>query len=149
MANYAIIRGKSIRLNINYLLLDIKTPNKFHILAHWQVEIPWVNTGHEKNEGMNNSHLASIMNSEKICFDYMDFLSASYKKHWRFVDTIYGVMPIFSMVLKSRVTTSQTRNEHLKELALQQVVSTQVRDEANIVRLIELAVQQGLVVFDI
>ncbi|USS96361.1 hypothetical protein M5J15_05050 [Serratia symbiotica] len=57
-------------------------------------------------------------------------------------------MPILDMVLKSRVTTSQTRNEHLKELALQ-VVSTQVRDETNIVRLIELAPQQGLVVFDI
>ncbi|BBI91802.1 hypothetical protein SSYM_0656 [Serratia symbiotica str. Tucson] len=97
---------------------------------------------------MNNSHLASIAHSEKICFDYMDFLSASCKKHWRFVDAIYGVMPIFGPVLKSRVTTSQTRNEQLKELALQ-VVSTQVRDETNIVRLIELAAQLGLVVFDI
>jgi len=52
------------------------------------------------------------------------------------------------MVLKSRVTTSQTRKEQLKELALQ-VVSTQVSDETNIVRLIDLAQQQGLTVFDI
>ena len=87
---------------------------------------------------MNNNHLASIARSEKICFDYMDFLSASCRKHWRFVDAIYGVMPIFGMVLKSRVTTSQTRKEQLKELALQ-VVSTQVSDETNIVRLIDLA----------
>jgi ABC-type transport system involved in Fe-S cluster assembly fused permease/ATPase subunit len=78
----------------------------------------------------------------------MDFLSASCRKHWRFVDAIYGVMPIFGMVLKSRVTTSQTRKEQLKELALQ-VVSTQVSDETNIVRLIDLAQQQGLTVFDI
>lgn len=78
----------------------------------------------------------------------MDFLSASCRKHWRFVDAIYGVMPIFGMVLKSRVTTSQTRKEQLKELALQ-VVSTQVSDETNIVRLIDLAQQQGLAVFDI
>ncbi|AOE99484.1 hypothetical protein SME46J_17690 [Serratia marcescens] len=97
---------------------------------------------------MNSNHLASIARSEKICFDYMDFLSASCRKHWRFVDAIYGVMPIFGMVLKSRVTTSQTRKEQLKELALQ-VVSTQVSDETNIVRLIDLAQQQGLAVFDI
>ena len=90
---------------------------------------------------MNSNHLASIARSEKICFDYMDFLSASCRKHWRFVDAIYGVMPIFGMVLKSRVTTSQTRKEQLKELALQ-VVSTQVSDETNIVRLIDLAQQQ-------
>ncbi|VDZ63043.1 Uncharacterised protein [Serratia odorifera] len=52
------------------------------------------------------------------------------------------------MVLKSRVATTQTRKEHLKELALQ-VVSTQVSDETNIIRLIDLAQQQGLAVFDI
>lgn len=97
---------------------------------------------------MNSNHLASIARSEKICFDYMDFLSASCRKHWRFVDAIYGVMPIFGMVLKSRASASQTRKEQLKELALQ-VVSTQVSDETNIVRLIDLAQQQGLTVFDI
>ncbi|HEI8864946.1 hypothetical protein [Serratia sp. AKBS12] len=97
---------------------------------------------------MSNSHLASVAHSEKICFDYMDFLSSSCKKHWRFIDAIYGVMPIFGMVLKSRVVTTQTRKEHLKELALQ-VVSTQVSDETNIIRLIDLAQQQGLAVFDI
>ncbi|RMN16872.1 hypothetical protein ALQ63_01112 [Serratia plymuthica] len=97
---------------------------------------------------MNSGHLASVARSEKICFDYMDFLSASCKKHWRFVDAIYGVMPFFGMVLKSQACASQTRKEQLKELALQ-VVSTQVSDETNIVRLIDLAQQQGLAVFDI
>ncbi|MGO4741947.1 hypothetical protein [Serratia quinivorans] len=97
---------------------------------------------------MNSSHLAPVARSEKICFDYMDFLSASCKKHWRFVDAIYGVMPFFGMVLKSQVSASQTRKEQLKALALQ-VVSTQVSDETNIVRLIDLAQQQGLAVFDI
>jgi len=97
---------------------------------------------------MNSSHLASVARSEKICFDYMDFLSASCKKHWRFVDAIYGVMPFFGMVLKSQASASQTRKEQLKALALQ-VVSTQVSDETNIVRLIDLAQQQGLAVFDI
>lgn len=97
---------------------------------------------------MNSSHLAPVARSEKICFDYMDFLSASCKKHWRFVDAIYGVMPFFGMVLKSQASASQTRKEQLEALALQ-VVSTQVSDETNIVRLIDLAQQQGLAVFDI
>ena len=97
---------------------------------------------------MNSSHLAPVARSEKICFDYMDFLSASCKKHWRFVDAIYGVMPFFGMVLKSQASASQTRKEQLKALALQ-VLSTQVSDETNIVRLIDLAQQQGLAVFDI
>ncbi|MFK3922939.1 hypothetical protein [Serratia liquefaciens] len=97
---------------------------------------------------MNSSHLAPVARSEKICFDYMDFLSASCKKHWRFVDAIYGVMPFFGLVLKSQASASQTRKEQLKALALQ-VVSTQVSDETNIVRLIDLAQQQGLAVFDI
>lgn len=97
---------------------------------------------------MNSSHLVSIARSSTICFDYMEFLSASCKKHWRFIDAIYGVMPIFGMVLKSRVTASQTPKEQLKELALQ-VVSTQVSDETNIIRLINLAQQQRLAGFDI
>lgn len=92
---------------------------------------------------MNDDRLAPIARSERASFDYMEFLSASCKKHWRFVDAIYGVMPIFGMVLKSRQPHARTRKEQLRELALQ-VVSTQVSDETNIVRLITLAGQQGL-----
>ncbi len=98
--------------------------------------------------GMHNDHLTFVARSERVCFDYTDFLSASCKKQWRFIDAIYGVMPIFGMVLKSRVADSRSRQDQLKELALQ-VVSTQVSDEVNIVRLIDLARQQQLVVFDI
>lgn len=93
---------------------------------------------------MRNHHTRS----ERVCFDYMDFLSTSCKKQWRFIDAIYGVMPIFGMVLKSGAAGSQTRNEQLKALALQ-VVSTQLSDEINIIRLIDLAQQQQLAVFDI
>lgn len=93
---------------------------------------------------MRNHHARS----ERVCFDYMDFLSTSCKKQWRFIDAIYGVMPIFGMVLKSGAAGSQTRNEQLKALALQ-VVSTQLSDEVNIIRLIDLAQQQQLAVFDI
>lgn len=97
---------------------------------------------------MNNNHLAFVARSERVCFDYTDFLSASCKKQWRFFDAIYGVMPIFGMVLKTRVADSRSRQDQLKELALQ-VVSTQVSDEVNIVRLIDLGRQQQLAVFDI
>jgi len=97
---------------------------------------------------MKITHLASNVHSEIPCFDYMDFLSASCKKQWRFVDAIYGVLPIFGMVLKSRIAESQSEPERLKDLALQ-VLSTQVSDETNIVRLIDLAHQQGLTAFDI
>ncbi|PLR35467.1 hypothetical protein CYR55_13740 [Chimaeribacter californicus] len=97
---------------------------------------------------MTTDRLASDARSERVCFNYMEYLSASCKKQWRFVDAIYGVMPIFGLVLKSRTAHAQSRQEQLKELALQ-VVSTQVSDEVNIARLILLARQQGLLSVDI
>lgn len=97
---------------------------------------------------MDSNHLAPTAHSERLCLDYMDFLSASCKKQWRFIDAIYGVMPIFGMVLKSHAPEAQTRKEQFKALALQ-VVSTQASDETNIIRLIDLAMQQQLAVFDI
>lgn len=98
--------------------------------------------------GMTTDRLASGAGSERVCFNYMEYLSASCKKQWRFVDAIYGVLPIFGLVLKSRTAPAQSRQEQLKELALQ-VVSTQVSDEVNVARLILLARQQGLQAVDI
>ncbi|QCR36057.1 hypothetical protein [Nissabacter sp. SGAir0207] len=97
---------------------------------------------------MTTDRLAPDARSERVCFNYMEYLSASCKKQWRFVDAIYGVMPIFGLVLKSKTPNAQSRQEQLKELALQ-VVSTQVSDEVNIARLILLAKQQGLTLIDI
>jgi len=51
-------------------------------------------------------------------------------------------------VLKSRSQKDKSKQESLRALALQ-VVSTQVSDETNIVRLIELAEQQGMYNIDI
>src|SRR5476649_2979340 len=97
---------------------------------------------------MSESRLIPDVRSEKASFDYMEYLSASCKKHWSFLDAIYGVMPFFGMVLKSRASQEKSKQERLRSLALQ-VVSTQVSDETNIVRLIELAEQQGLYSVDI
>ncbi|QTF08476.1 hypothetical protein HC231_11600 [Brenneria izadpanahii] len=86
---------------------------------------------------------------ERICIDYTDYLSALCKKRWRFIDAIYGVWPIFGMVTKIPLSWQKASGkERLKLLALQ-VLSTQVSDETNIVRLIELARRQGLQAFDI
>lgn len=97
---------------------------------------------------MSENRLVPDARSEKASFDYMEYLSASCKKHWSFLDAIYGVMPFFGMVLKSRASQEKSKQERLRALALQ-VVSTQVSDETNIVRLIELAEQQGLYTIDI
>jgi len=97
---------------------------------------------------MNENRLVPDARSQKTSFDYMEYLSASCKKKWSFVDAIYGVMPFFGMVLKSRTQKDKSKQESLRALALQ-VVSTQVSDETNIVRLIELAEQQGIYNIDI
>ena len=97
---------------------------------------------------MNENRLVPDARSQKASFDYMEYLSASCKKIWSFVDAIYGVMPFFGMVLKSRSQKDKSKQESLRALALQ-VVSTQVSDETNIVRLIELAEQQGMYNIDI
>lgn len=87
--------------------------------------------------------------NERICIDYTDYLAALCKKHWRFIDAIYGVWPFFGMVTKTPLSRQKVSfKDRLKMLAMQ-VLSTQVSDEINIARLIELARQQGLQTFDI
>ncbi|CFQ27706.1 hypothetical protein [Yersinia bercovieri] len=97
---------------------------------------------------MSGESTGASAQSEKICFDYTDFLAASCKKRWGFIDAIYGVMPIFGMVVKSKAELEKTPQERLTALALQ-VLSTQLSDETNIIRLIRLAEQQGITRLDI
>ncbi|MGL9723148.1 hypothetical protein [Sodalis sp. (in: enterobacteria)] len=97
---------------------------------------------------MSKPQFANAEQGETFCFDYTDYLSASCKKRWSFIDAIYGVIPIFGMVTRKAAASSQTDQGKLKALALQ-VLSTQVNDETNIIRLITLAGQQGLTRFDI
>ncbi|NIF22020.1 hypothetical protein [Candidatus Pantoea multigeneris] len=97
---------------------------------------------------MSDKELAAARYSDRICFNYSDFLSASCKKRWSFVDAIYGVLPIFGMVTRKSASSVQPGNDPLKELALQ-IISTQVSDEINIARLITLAEQQQIRQFEI
>lgn len=87
--------------------------------------------------------------SNPICLNYIDFLSASCKKRWSFVDAIYGVIPFFGMITRKPADLPRVSSpERLKDLALQ-IISTQVSDEINIARLITLAQQQQIDHFDI
>ncbi|MDN0122850.1 hypothetical protein [Yersinia aleksiciae] len=97
---------------------------------------------------MIGENTGASAHSEKICFDYTDFLAASCKKRWGFIDAIYGVMPIFGMVVKSKTELEKTPQERLTALALQ-VLSTQLSDETNIIRLIRLAEQQGITLLEV
>ncbi|MFV8797962.1 hypothetical protein ACNSO8_04855 [Yersinia sp. LJYL362] len=97
---------------------------------------------------MSGEHIGVPAHSEKVCFDYTEFLAASCKKRWSFIDAIYGVMPIFGMVVKSKTELEKTPQERLTALALQ-VLSTQLSDETNIIRLIRLAELQGITELDI
>ncbi|MCX8956018.1 hypothetical protein [Erwinia psidii] len=97
---------------------------------------------------MSDKEPASTVNNENICLNYTDFLSASCKKRWSFVDAIYGVMPIFGMVTRNSPDLPGATSERLKVLALQ-IISTQVSDEINIARLITLAEQHHITRFDI
>ncbi|MDA5544364.1 MULTISPECIES: hypothetical protein [Yersinia] len=97
---------------------------------------------------MSGEHTGVPAHNEKVCFDYTEFLAVSCKKRWSFIDAIYGVMPIFGMVVKSQTASEKTPQERLTALALQ-VLSTQLSDETNIIRLIRLAEQQGITVLEI
>lgn len=97
---------------------------------------------------MSGEHISASPHGEKICFDYTKFLAASCKKRWSFADAIYGVMPIFGMVVKSQAELEKTPQAQLTALALQ-VLSTQLSDETNIIRLIKLVKQQGITALDI
>lgn len=97
---------------------------------------------------MSGEPIGVPVHGEKVCFDYTEFLAASCKKRWGFIDAIYGVMPIFGMVVKSQTEPERTPQERLTALALQ-VLSTQLSDETNIIRLIRLAEQQGITELDI
>jgi len=97
---------------------------------------------------VSDDKLASGGADRCICFNYSDYLSSSCKKHWSFVDAIYGVLPVFGMVTRKNPRHQVSDAEHFKAMALQ-IISTQVSDEINIARLITLAEQQKIVSFEI
>ncbi|MBK0031085.1 hypothetical protein IBT47_02210 [Erwinia sp. S43] len=97
---------------------------------------------------MSETKLAAVGHNDPVCINYIDFLSASCKKRWSFVDAIYGVIPFFGIITRKTAAAPRAAPECLKDLALQ-IISTQVSDEINIVRLITLAQQQQIARFEI
>lgn len=97
---------------------------------------------------MGKHHPESVCSIEKLRIDYAEYLAALCNKRWRFIDAMYGVLPILGMVTKSSSSRQVAPQDRLKVLALQ-VLSTQVNDETNLARLITLARQQGLSALEI
>lgn len=91
---------------------------------------------------MSETELAKTALNTPVRINYIDFLSASCKKRWSFVDAIFGVIPFVGIVTR-KSGNACAAPERLKDLALQ-IISTQVSDEVNIVRLITLAHQQHI-----
>lgn len=93
-------------------------------------------------------HPGAVCSEETLRIDYAEYLAALCNKRWRFIDAMYGVLPIIGMVTKSSSARQIAPEEQMKMLAMQ-VLSTQVNDETNLTRLITLAQQQGLTTLDI
>lgn len=90
----------------------------------------------------------SVCSNEALSIDYAEYLAALCNKRWRFIDAMYGVLPIIGMVTKSASARQGAPQEQMKMLAMQ-VLSTQVNDETNLTRLIALAQQQKLTALNI
>ncbi|MGX8942729.1 hypothetical protein ACWWJF_23940 [Symbiopectobacterium sp. Eva_TO] len=88
----------------------------------------------------------SVCSNEALSIDYAEYLATPCNKRWRFIDAMYGVLPIIGMVTKSASTRQVAPQEQM--LAMQ-VLSTQVNDETNLTRLITLAQQQKLTALNI
>lgn len=103
-----------------------------------------------KNWGYKVAESTSTLTTDNacMCFNYSSLLLACCKKKWRFVDAIYGVLPIFGVVTRKSAANQLKAAEYFKELSLQ-VISTQVSDEINIARMLVLAEQQNISRFDI
>ncbi|MGL9721174.1 hypothetical protein [Symbiopectobacterium sp.] len=90
----------------------------------------------------------SVCSNEALSIDYAEYLAALCNKRWRFIDAMYGVLPIIGMVTKSASARQVAPQEQMKMLAMR-VLSTQVNDETNLTRLIALAQQQKLTALNI
>ena len=78
-----------------------------------------------------------------VVFDYTSFLGASCKKKWTFFEIVTSIAPVFGSVWKSRTDELREPQDRLWEDAFN-TLSTQSSDESNLIRLVNLAKQQGI-----
>ncbi|MCG7498798.1 transporter [Vibrio sp. Of7-15] len=81
--------------------------------------------------------------SDNVVFDYTAFLSASCKKQWTFSEAMKSFLPVFGVAWNAAVHSDLTPHERLWDKALK-VLSTQVSDESNLIRLLRLARSEGI-----
>lgn len=81
--------------------------------------------------------------SNKIEFDYSSFLVNSSKQKWTFAQALKSVIPAFGVAWNASVHDSRSSSEKLQDEALQ-VLSSHIKDESNIIRLIRLARLEGI-----
>ncbi|MGF1684723.1 hypothetical protein L4D09_28275 [Photobacterium makurazakiensis] len=73
-----------------------------------------------------------------VVFDYTTFLSASCKQKVTFADALKALVPSFEISWTSSMPNGMTESEKLQMQALK-VLSTNISDENNIIRLLRLA----------
>ncbi|EAS45012.1 hypothetical protein C9J48_20685 [Photobacterium profundum] len=82
--------------------------------------------------------LAASSKKENVVFDYTLFLSASCKHRFTFLDAIKACIPAFEISWRSSLPSGLSVSEQLQMQALK-VLSTNVSDASNLVRLLRLA----------
>ncbi|WP_299015081.1 hypothetical protein [uncultured Photobacterium sp.] len=79
-----------------------------------------------------------ISNNSNVVFDYTSFLSASCKHRMTFFDALKALIPAFEVSWTSSLPSGLTESEKLQMQALK-VLSTNVSDSSNLIRLLRLA----------
>ncbi len=79
-----------------------------------------------------------ISKSSNVVFDYTSFLSASCKHRLTFIDALKTLVPAFEISWTSSLPNELTESEKLQLQALK-VLSTNISDSNNLIRLLRLA----------
>ncbi|ELR67878.1 hypothetical protein C942_00186 [Photobacterium marinum] len=77
-------------------------------------------------------------NNSNVVFDYTSFLSASCHHRWTFLDALKALLPAFEVSWTSSLPAGLSESEKLQMQALK-VLSTNVSDSSNLIRLLRLA----------
>ena len=81
--------------------------------------------------------------SVPVIFDYTAFLGASSSKKWTFFEVFKSIAPVFSVAWNENVMESRDPEERLWQQAMNEL-STQDSDERNLIRLFEIAKDEGI-----
>lgn len=89
-----------------------------------------------------------LENSPSVVFDYTHFLCDSQQAKWTFFDVFRSLLPTFNAVLQHQAEEGLSVSDKLKSKAAN-VLSFQVTDAVNLIRLIELAKRESISQLDV